>query len=169
MQGFAVSLVLLMLAAPLTARAQQTDPAPEQGARSYYRFETESGSVAFTDELARVPARYRDDAQAVLPRSLMDYERTTISERGASSAARVVPLQPRDPAPAQQPSAIPLEVLVPPMISVRAGPDVNIDVPMDAAEPIRIDRHVWRWEDGRLYRFTVIRRGDQVLAEIRDQ
>ena len=38
----------------------------------------------------------------------------------------------------------------------------------DGEGPIRVERNVYRWEEGSLYQYTVIRRGERVLAEIRE-
>lgn len=133
------------------------------GADTIYRYETESGSIAFTDDRERVPKLYRDGARAIEAESLFDYERTTIAQAGARRAAA--------------PAAALVEEEAPPvaaltradLIALDLAPGVRIEVSEGpTAEPIRVDHEVLRWDEGRLWRFTIIRRGDEVLAEIRE-
>lgn len=55
-------------------------------AGSFYRYETENGGIAYTDDAKRIPARYRDAAEQIASRSLDDFERFT-------------PMAPSQPAP----------------------------------------------------------------------
>jgi hypothetical protein len=76
--GLAVAFTLAGQALPATAG-------------SFYRYETENGAVAFTDDVKHIPARYRDAAEPIARRSLDDFERFTpmAASQPASYAARL--------------------------------------------------------------------------------
>ena len=57
-------------------------------ALSWFVYVSDTGSVSFTDEQARVPAKYADHAMPVEPSSVFCYRRTTIV--GAAEADRNV-------------------------------------------------------------------------------
>lgn len=54
------------------------------GAGTLYRWTTESGSVAYADDLKRVPERYRDRVDTVTSEALADYGRLTPTDPVAS-------------------------------------------------------------------------------------
>ena len=151
MPGLALGLGALMTAAPAAAG-------------TYYRYTTESGSLAFTDELKRVPARYRDAVEEIEARDLRDYERTSVSEPGASTVAVESSLssieereRPTSAEPPRRASSITLD----------SGEGVLIEVPASDEEPVTVKHDILRWENGRLHRYTIIRRGGRLVAKIR--
>ena len=139
--------MLLLLAAFGIAAAS---PA---AAGSWYRYETER-SVAFTDDLENVPSRYRDTAVAIESQALFDYERATLTE------------------PATPPAARPVEdaVVLPTgeSVSIDIGGGVSIHASDAGDEPILVERNIPRFVDGELWYYTIVRRGDRVLAETRE-
>ena len=50
---------------------------PGLAAADYFRYETASGTICFTDKLDRVPLRYREQAQVIGEAGLASYERLT--------------------------------------------------------------------------------------------
>ncbi len=70
----------------LAAAVAITGVALPAAAGSFYRYETETGGIAYTDDAKRIPARYRDAAEHVTTKSLESFERFT-------------PMAPSQPAP----------------------------------------------------------------------
>lgn len=68
-------LLLVLLATPALAEP-----------REVFTWVTTDGTVGFTDELKNVPAKYRDDAEAITVDGLNDYERGTIRSDDGSYA-----------------------------------------------------------------------------------
>ena len=137
---------------------------PLPAGAEYYRYETDNGSLAFTDDPEQIPARYRDAAIAVPAQSLHDWNRTT----------RVEPAPPRAPkASSQLLRQVGSE-------AARAGErvtldgidddiDVGVDVTARSDEPIIVEKRVLRPDDrGSTVEYTIVRQGDRVLMEIRE-
>lgn len=59
---------------------------PGLAAADYYRYETVSGTICFTDELNRVPLRYREEVKIIQESALASYGRLTLVPRGATFA-----------------------------------------------------------------------------------
>jgi hypothetical protein len=139
-------LVALALCLPVDATAE------------YYRYETENGSVAFTDDPEQIPTRYRDSAVPLAEQSLHDYERTTRVEPDARRQAAPETdraIQPQVEAPAET-------------VTLSAGEGMNFDVPANSVEPIRIEKRIMRpHPDGKgTAEYTIVRQGDRVLMEV---
>jgi hypothetical protein len=64
---------LLALAAAFAVAAQAVPAA----AGSFYKWETENGGIAFTDDPKQIPERYREQAQPIGIQKLDDFERFT--------------------------------------------------------------------------------------------
>ena len=84
---------------------------PNAGADTY-RYETDEGTLAFTDELKRVPAKYRDGAEKLVDRSLWTYPRLTPVPRGATTQAMpsVVAEETQAVSPERSPAKVAVEV-----------------------------------------------------------
>ena len=137
-------------------------------AQNYYRYRTDSGSVAFTDDLDQIPARYRDSAEAVQPAPLPDYSRTTVSEPGAGLATTVTSLPDLEELTrqtAREPVKRRPVTLTGGMLSLGIADGVELGVPIDGDELITVRREL-RWEDGKLLQLTIVRRGEKMIAEI---
>lgn len=131
---------------------------PTSAAAETYRYETTEGTVSFTDDLKRVPSRYRDAVEALPERSLWSYPRLTPMPRAATAESS--PSRPEtvrvNPAPA--PTEVPATRL-----NLEVIPGISIEVDSRLEEPIRVRRE-YRWVDGALRPHTVVRQGDRVLA-----
>ena len=137
-------------------------------ATTYYRYETER-SVAFTDKLENVPERYRESAVPMLAGDIASYERTTIAEDhpprprpgrldaiDASQAAPRAAAAPRTPIIVYDDTGVTI-------MAERGDPEDP-----DSNVPIRVEKDVFRFEEGTIWKYTIVRRGDRVLAEIRE-
>ena len=133
-------------------------------AETYYRYETESGSQSFTDDREQIPERYQDSTRMFDAKSIFDYERTSVAEKGAS---RVAPAERRvapDALDQPEPEGFALKT-----ITVDLGGGISVEVPVGAGdEPVRVEHH-WdhRERDGTvsLYSVTQVKQGDRVLLE----
>lgn len=147
--------------------------APQVARADYWRYETDSGSTAFTDDAKNIPAKYRASAVKIAEEPLATYRKLSVVQRDAEATpkrvARQVPAV--DPAYAAEPIAAPRSDGVQRLGINVSGVQVNVDA--DADEPIYIDKR--QWEDGNGDYFdhggtmtptTVIRKGDRPLAYI---
>ena len=127
---------------------------PNAGADTY-RYETDEGTLAFTDELKRVPAKYRDGAEKLVDRSLWTYPRLTPVPRGATTQAMpsIVAEETQAVSPERSPATVAVEV--------SKGLWVQLDPESDA--PVHVERE-FRWVDGGFRAHTIVRQGDRVLA-----
>ncbi len=155
-----VLAMLLLAAAPGAAQADY-----------YYEYETLEGTLSFTDELRRVPEKYRKAAERFPARPLFDYDRTTIVKEGASTASAATIFSTQDSgierkidwsASSRGPAT--------PSVQLDLGYGVRLDV-SDASDPVHIDRKVRTGDldnnevDVDSER-TVIRQGDRDLVYI---
>lgn len=63
-----------------------TIPAMPARAGTLYRWETEDGTIAFADDVKRIPERYRTQAEGIAPEGLDGYHRFTPTDRSAQDA-----------------------------------------------------------------------------------
>ncbi|MBW2273504.1 MAG: hypothetical protein JRG96_09555 [Deltaproteobacteria bacterium] len=149
-----------------------------------YRWTTDEGTYAYTDDKKRIPARYRAQAKKAPLRRLKDYDRytpvakTTEGSYGERMLARLEGLR-----EANRPQALagPAAGAAESYISVgggRYGGQTRLAVPTgavgmgpDADEPLVVETFRVRKSDG--YQSTrtvqVVKRGDQVLSIIKNQ
>ncbi len=150
--------------------------APQLAAADYWRYETETGGIAFTDDPKNIPAKYRESATAVKEESLFEYSRLSVVE----------PVRPAAPTPAgvARDAAVPVfawpagqaEVAEPRGSSVSVnvgGMQINVDGDGEDEEPLYVDRGQYTDLDGNYFDHggimsptTIIRRGDKPLAYI---
>ena len=151
--------------------------APRLAAADYWRYETESGAVAFTDDAKGIPAKYRESAKRIKAESLFDYDRLSVVEPiktapvPTSAAVAPVPVFPWPSADAAQAGAA-RERDREDRVSLDVG-GMRFDLDADDDEPIRVDRRQYTDEDGRYFDHggitgptTVIKRGDKTIAYI---
>jgi hypothetical protein len=133
---------------------------PLPAGAAYYRYETDNGSLAFTDDAARIPARYQDSAVSVLEQSLHDWDRTT----------RVEPAPPRAPKASPQPLRQVESAVAPArnMLTLDVADEIEIDVPAWSDEPIIVEKRVFRSDGRGTVEYTIVRQGDRVLMEVRE-
>jgi hypothetical protein len=137
--------------------------APALAAADYYAYTTESGTLAFTDEEKRVPARYRDGAERKPDQDLASYSRLTVVPKGATFAPSPELLAtPADDAVAPAPVAA---APAPGGVRIDAGSGVSLEVDGSEAEPLEVSRRVV-WKRGATTPQVVVRRGGETLSII---
>jgi hypothetical protein len=138
---------------------------PALAGAEYYRYETENGSIAFTDDPAQIPARYRDSAEALPEQSLHDFRRTTrVEPRPKAEAAPDVSAPP----PATRRIYIQPRAATPRRVTISAGEGVDFDVETDSPEPIIVQKGVLRSDGRGTAEYTIVKQGDKVLMEVRE-
>jgi hypothetical protein len=148
--------------------------APRLAAADYWRYETDSGAIAFTDDPKGIPAKYKDSAKAVKAESLFDYDRLSVVEpikpAPAPAAVGTAPV-PVFPWPVERAAQAP-EREADERISLDVG-GMRFDLDADADEPITVQRRQYTDDNGNYFDHggimaptTVIRRGDKPLAYI---
>ena len=143
--------------------------APQLAAADYWRYETETGGVAFTDDPKGIPAKYQASAKAVKEESLLDYDRLSVVDPVAAVAptrAAVAATESVAPAYAQPETRSTVSLNV-------GGMQINVDGDGDSDEPLVVDRGQYVDMDGNYFDHggilsptTIIRRGDKPLAYI---
>ncbi len=167
-----IAMVILALAAA----------APQPAAADYWRYETETGGVAFTDDPKGIPAKYQASARAVAEASLFDYDRLSVVE----PVARPIPAPTHDRV-TRGDSAVPVFAwpvteATEPARSAHSGSRVRVNVggmqidvdgAEDEDEPLYVDRSQYVDLDGDYIEHngimsptTIIRRGDKPIAYI---
>lgn len=134
--------------------------APALARADWYRWESENGTVSFTDDHKRVPARYRDEAKRISARDLDSYARFTRVQRNAGPTPWLV--APDAPATEPAPAAAP-KLLIPVGRNMLELPDDGSDAPV----LVRRGRYEWS-DDGYLKSHTVVERDGRVLADVED-
>jgi hypothetical protein len=139
---------------------------------SVYTWTTDEGTLAFTDDAKRIPAKYKDAAQSRTIGSLKTYPRLTESQikypKGYAERMQARLAATRAPAPPAV-SAAPPELAAQPVTidvstSGRIGDQVSIPVG-DGWEPIVTTSHRVRMRDSIATRHVqVTTQGDRVLA-----
>jgi len=150
---------------------------PRIAAADYWKYTTESGSLAFTDDVKNVPAKYKASAERIPEAKLDGYHRLSIVDSavaGPRIAGPRVVSQPEPVANAVAPA--PVSPAQPKrdgaIVSLDVG-GVKIDVDADSDEPIYVDKRQYTDSDGTYIDHngympptTVVRRGDKPLAYI---
>ena len=124
----------------------------------YFSYVTESGTLAYTDELKRVPARYRGTAKRHQERSFWSYSRLTPVPAGASYAPSESVFDTTETVDAASPTTKSSDV------HIRADRDFEIAVP-EGEGPVTVTRRTV-WERGASRRQVVVTRGDETVAVI---
>jgi hypothetical protein len=150
---------------------------PTLARADYWRYETETGSLAFTDDAKNIPAKYRAGAKQIAEESLFTYPRLSIvspdayrpTPRGVADPNAAVPVFPW-PAPAA--GLAPQERDTSPRVSIDVE-GVRIDVDPNQEEPIYIDKRQYVNGDGEYIDHggvnsatTIVRQGDKELVYI---
>ena len=162
-----VALVAGLLVATLAVPA---------AAGSFYKWETDEGGIAFTDDPKQIPARYRDDAETIEPKKLEDFERFT----------PMAPSRP-DPYAARMderlnhlrdlnsrmitPDAVGAPLRGPHGLAIRSGRDgENVEAYVDpraSGEPVVVETVRSRPDGSPVTRhITIVRQGDEILSII---
>ncbi len=167
-QQIRTSVVALALVAALATPA---------AAGSLYRFVTDEGTVSFTDDSKRIPARYRASADRLAVARLADYARYT-PEDGDASTRYAERLHARVERLRELNRALAYEL---PLASHAAAPGyetvlransraaVRVQNPV-GEEPVVLEEHRVLAPGGMVTRHvTIVRQGDRVLSVIRPQ
>jgi hypothetical protein len=122
-----------------------------------FRYETDEGTIAYTDDFKRVPARYREAATKIPTRSLWTYPRVTPVPRSATTTAawpapKHEAAAPSRAQPAQSRS-----------LSFEVSPGLSVQFDPQEGGPIRVERE-YHWVKGAFRPHTVVRQGDRILA-----
>jgi hypothetical protein len=169
MQKLSFPSVHVVAAAALTGCLLSS---PVSAERAFYRWTTDDGTYAFTDDRENIPERYQDRAEVGTLKPLRDYERFTVVETPEVAPAGPPPVS-QDPVIAT-PFAYPVRSeSMAPTISVRTG-DENapiIDVsPGTSHEPIVIEKRHFKPDGAISTRSnTIVRQGDRILTVIKPQ
>lgn len=125
-----------------------------------YSYTQDNGTLAFSDEYERVPARYRAHSDRHSNESLIDYPRHTLVQRYPELRS-------------QNPEGVG-EVRAPGVTIHAQQPTMMVDAGQGLLVPVAVGEEAgkvevsysYRWSNGRYTPFTVVRQGDRVLAEI---
>lgn len=154
--------------------------APQIASADYWRYETETGAVAFTDDPKAIPAKYQASAKPVKEASLFEYDRLSVvdPERAAASTPGGV---------ATRETAVPVFAWPSPQAGETApvndgnsrvrihvgGMQFDVESDGEDEEPLFVDRGQYTDLDGNFIEHggimsptTIIRRGDKPLAYI---
>ncbi|MFQ5696767.1 MAG: hypothetical protein ACE5IL_00585 [Myxococcota bacterium] len=140
----------------------------ESAAKDLFRYETEGGTLSFTDNPRQVPARYRATLERLSMPTLAGYDRLTVVPRGATSAPAIgLAAVPSREAPSAAHAAA---GRTPRFFQYGLGGQTALELPLASDEPVRVRRLQWRRveREGLSYwkAFTVIEQGGRTLAEI---
>ena len=137
---------------------------PTLAGAEYYRYETENGSIAFTDDREQIPARYRDSVQVLAEQSLHSFERTTRVE--PREQAEETPHVSTAPAPRIQ--HVPAPSTKPRRVTVALGDGVDFDVESESDEPIIVQKRILKSDGRGTAEYTIVKQGDKILMEIHE-
>ena len=150
---------------------------PRVAAADYWRYTTESGSLAFTDDVKNVPAKYKARAERIPEAKLDTYHRLSVVDSATATPRILGPRVISRPEPTADAVAVaPLAPAEPKrdgaIVSLDVG-GVRIDVDADSDEPIYVDKRQYSDMDGDyidhngyMAPTTIVRRGDKPLAYI---
>jgi len=146
-------------------------------AGSFYKWETDSGGIAFTDDPKQIPARYKDQAETVVVRKLDDFERFTPMARSEPPAyaarldqrlgyLRDLNARTVSPHAVTAPQA-------PQGVAIRSGadePSIESYVGTGGEGPVIVETVRSRPDGSPVTRhITIVRRGDQILSVIKPE
>jgi len=152
---------------------------PQAARADYWRYETDSGSTAFTDDAKNIPAKYRASAVKIAEESLFTYPKLSIVDPVKPTPSRVapeaaaVPVFPWPAGAAAPVAAVGGDNHPRDRVSVDVE-GVRVDVDADSSEePIYIDKQQYSDSNGDyidrngfMPPTTVVRRGDKPLVYI---
>jgi len=129
-------------------------------AGDFFAYTQDNGTLAFSDDVARVPERYRPNVARRRSQALTEYARHTEVQR----YPKLVGASAEDAGQGRGASVV-IEGQ-PPMMLVNAGQ--GLQVPVAIGEDVaKVEvRYAYRWSNGRYTPFTIVSQGDRVLAEI---
>ncbi len=137
---------------------------PALASADYFRYVTDEGVVSFTDDLRRVPSRYKDAVEQISEQSLFNYRRVTIVPHGASNRAAPTSFERSSLDTSTEPTRATQS-----RVQISSNPSTTrFDLPANAKTPTHIERYTeWRWVDGRYVPHTVVEKDGQVISVVR--
>jgi len=149
-------------------------------AAELYRWTTDDGTVAFTDDVKHIPERYRKVAKKISTGSLRDYARYTpdrslTRNSEVALADRVDRLRAANAALETHlaSSPQPVQTVSPrdnPFVRVgpQADPSLEVSASHESSGPLIIEQRRYRMEGGFVTRTdTVVRQGDKIIAIVK--
>ena len=167
----------LMLLELLIASSLGLAVATPASAEIVYRWTAADGSVAYTDDAKRIPAQYREQAQATRLGDLERYERYTPSRaraarRDAALSERLGRLREFNATASAAPSQAARPAEGSNMI-VSLDDDMSITIPRDQLagdDPVVVEqRRVRDRNNISTTHLTVVRQGDRILSVVRPE
>ncbi len=156
-----------MTATMRTALATALLLTPAAASADFYQYETEGGVLSFTDDAARIPARYADQAERQEDRALADYERLSVAQPGASIATAMTTLEPEAPVvPSPEKHEMSDDGA---KLGLQIDDAIVLQVDPERDEPIYVDRRRYITRNGIMTPHTVVSRGDKPLIYISDR
>src|SRR5262245_19928613 len=126
---------------------------PRVAAADYWKYTTESGSLAFTDDVKNVPAKYKASAERIPEAKPDGYHRPSVVASATSTPRIMGPRVISQPEPVA-PDAAPVAQAAPAepkrdgaIVSLDVG-GVKIDVDADSDEPIYVDKRQYSDAEG---------------------
>ncbi len=141
---------------------------PVAASADFYQYETDGGVISFTDDAARIPARYADRAERHQDRALADYERLSVAQHGASIATAMTTLEEPE-APAVSSSVKRRQFDDSAKLGLQIDDAIVLEVDSERDEPIYVDRRRYITRNGITTPHTVVSRGDKPLIYISDR
>ena len=147
--------------------------APAQ-AKPMYAWTTEDGVYSYSDDIKKVPARYKEQVTVVSRKRLDDYKRFTPKDGVATAhyeqrlAARLDRLRAANSEPEIAAASAP--TYVPGQFSLATGRrgSPRVSLPVNSAEPMIIERvNTRRMGDMVTNQATVVKQGDRTIAIVK--
>ena len=153
---------------------------PQIASADYWRYDTDTGGVAFTDDPKSIPTKYQASAKPVKEQSLLDYDRLSVVHPVAAVGATPAGVAAKEPAvpvfawPVQQPVAAAPSNDSNTRVRINVGGmQFDVDSNDEDDEPLYVDRGQYTDLEGNYIEHggimsptTIIRRGDKPIAYI---
>jgi hypothetical protein len=137
--------------------------APAAGFADYWVWETDSGTMAFTDDPEQIPARYREAAELRQDMGLEAYER-------ASIVVRTPEYQMTELAASAEKQPAATEVRPHDVVTIEVDEGISFDVPVTAGadeEPIVVETGIIASDGRGTAERSLVKRGDKILLEVK--
>jgi hypothetical protein len=145
-------------------------------AGSFYRYQTDDGAIAFTDDAKRVPERYQDSAEVIQRNGFDDFDRYT--EVGPSheaafagrTNARIEHLRELNARTVSPDAVTAPSALAPGSLALRTSRDVQTFMSPQGNEPVIVETVRSRPDGSPVTRhITIVRQGDRILSVVAPQ
>jgi len=168
---------LTLLSLSLTGSLLTVALAGAAAAGPAYRWTAADGSIAFSDDLKKIPSQYRASAERVGTRNLADYPRYTPAESGPARSDRTAALVERierlRAINATEPGFAAPSASSQTHTILRLDNRASITIPNDRtadAEPVVVEeRRVRDRNNISTTHMTVVRQGDKILSVVRPE